>query len=119
LRKPLARLDRTRNSAAHDLRTAQTRGGQGAAAARLADAYGTAGRSLAKVAPPPAARQLQTSTVRSLSTVSRGYTRMSRAAGAGPGRGAWNAGRRQVIRGERSLQANLAQLRALGYSVTP
>jgi len=119
LRKPLARLDRSRSSAVHDLRTAQTRGGQGAAAGRLASAYGSAAHSLGKVAPPPAARDLQTGTVRSLTTVSRGYTRMSRAAGAGPGRGAWNAGRRQVVRGERSLQGNVQQLQALGYSVSP
>ncbi len=119
LRKPLARLDRSRSSAARDLRTAQTRGGQGAAAGRLSDAYGTAARALGKVAPPAAARELQTGTVRSLTTVSRGYARMSRAAGAGPGRGVWNAGRRQVVRGERSLQGNLQQLGALGYSVSP
>jgi hypothetical protein len=97
------------------LRRAGTQDDQGAAAARLADAYAAASRALARVRVSPADAEANSALVAGLRQTAGAYRRAASAARQGAA-AAYAAARADVRRGGARLELALKRLERLGYT---
>jgi hypothetical protein len=113
----LTRLAATQRAGESRLRNAKTPAAQSRAAARLSQAYASARADLAKAAPGPAERLINTQIIHSLASVASAYSSLSAAASHNDKRGFGRA-TKGVADASRQLRRGVSMLSALGYRLT-